>query len=204
VKRGKFPTEQTVESGKTVSSRLHGIFLAVAGAIGLAAAAQLTIDKFRIITNPGFLPPCTISEQVNCGTVMSSWQSTAFGFPNSLIGIAGFAVVVTVGVAILAGASLARWFWWGLLSGSVLGALFTQWLAWQTAFDVRALCLYCAAVWVAALTVLGTSINIVATGAAHPEAATESKPNWVGWIPVVVIAWLSVMAVVVAWGISRG
>jgi hypothetical protein len=94
-----------------------GVLLAVARAVGFLAAAQLTIDKFRILTNPGYLPACTLFDQVNRGTVMQSWQSTTRGFPNSLIGIAGFTVVVTFGVAVLAGARPAPWFWWGLVVG---------------------------------------------------------------------------------------
>jgi uncharacterized membrane protein len=184
------------------ATRLQGVLLAVAGLVGLLAAAQLTIDKFRILTNPGYLPACTLSDQVNCGTVMQSWQSTAFGFPNSLIGIAGFAVVITAGVVALAGARPARWFWWGLILGSALAALFTQWLVWQTAFDIRALCLYCAAVWAATLTILGTAVSIVASGGGSPASASKDSPGWVGWIPVVVLAWFGAMAVLVAWGLT--
>lgn len=186
------------------AGRLPGALLTIAGAVGFLAAWQLTVDKFRILTNPGYLPSCTLSDQVNCGTVLQSWQSTAFGFPNSLIGIAGFAIVVALGVAILAGARPRRWLWWGLLAGSTAGVLFTQWLAWQTAVDVRALCLYCAAVWVATLTIAGTSVALVAAGAGAPDSHVHDRPAWVGWIPVIVVAWLSAMAVLVAWGLSGG
>jgi len=184
------------------ATRRQGILLIAAGLVGFLAAAQLTIDKFRILTNPGYLPACTVSEQVNCGTVLQSWQSTAFGFPNSLIGIAGFAVVITVGFVVMSGARPARWFWWGLLAGSTLGALFTQWLVWQTAFDIRALCLYCAAVWAANFVILGTTVKALASGAGLPDSSEKAIPSWVSWSPLVILAWSGAIAVLVAWGLA--
>jgi uncharacterized membrane protein len=42
---------------------------------------------------------------------MQSAQSEAFGFPNPIIGVTGFAIVVTTGMALLAGADFRPWFY---------------------------------------------------------------------------------------------
>ncbi len=78
---------------------------------------------------------------------MKTWQASVFGFPNSLIGIAGFAIVTTVGMALLAGATFKRWFWWGLQAGTVFGASFVTWLQYQSIYRISALCPYCMVVW---------------------------------------------------------
>ncbi|MBQ3934392.1 MAG: hypothetical protein II715_01125, partial [Clostridia bacterium] len=44
-------------------------------------------------------------------------QASAFGIPNPFIGLFGFGVVLTIGVALLAGAKFRAWFWYGFLAG---------------------------------------------------------------------------------------
>ena len=86
-----------------------GLLLVVLGMIGFIASADLSIEKVEILINPAYQPSCNISPLLSCGSVMITPQASAFGFPNPFIGVAGFAIVVTVGMALLAGASLKRW-----------------------------------------------------------------------------------------------
>lgn len=78
---------------------------------------------------------------------MKTWQASAFGFANSLLGIAGFAVVSTIGMAMLAGAKFKRWFWRGLEIGALFGVGFIHWLMFQSIYQIGALCPYCMVVW---------------------------------------------------------
>jgi uncharacterized membrane protein len=39
------------------------------------------------------MPSCSINPILSCGSVMTTPEAEAFGIPNLLIGIAGFAVV---------------------------------------------------------------------------------------------------------------
>ena len=121
--------------------------LAVAGIIGFIAASILTLEKIELIRDPSFVPSCNFNPILNCGSVMDTPQSQAFGFPNSLLGIAGFAVITTVGTALLAGATFKRWFWLGLQAGVTLGLLFIFWLQYQSLYEIGALCPYCMVVW---------------------------------------------------------
>ncbi len=60
--------------------------LVVAGALGLTASLVLTIEKFSLLADPTYRPSCSINPVISCGSVMSSPQAEAFGFPNPLLG----------------------------------------------------------------------------------------------------------------------
>ncbi len=121
--------------------------LAVGGLIGFMAAFVLTVEKIHLIQDPSFKPSCNISPLLSCGSVMKTWQASVFRFPNSLIGVTGFAVVTTIGMALLAGATFKRWFWIGLQLGTVFGVGLIVWLQYQSIYSIGALCPYCMVVW---------------------------------------------------------
>jgi uncharacterized membrane protein len=76
-------------------------------------------------------------------------QASLFGFPNALIGIAAFIAPIAVGVAILAGAKFAAWFWRTFAVGVTLGFIFVFWLFMQSTFVIGVLCPYCMVAWAA-------------------------------------------------------
>lgn len=145
--------------------RLLPWFLLVGGGVGLLAAGILLIEKIARLRDPGYVPSCSLNPIVSCGSVMDSPQGAAFGFPNPLIGVAGFAVVCTVGAGLLAGARFRRWFWLGLQAGVVFGVLFVHWLIYQTLYVIGALCPYCMVVWAVTIPVfLYVTLHNVAAG----------------------------------------
>ena len=121
--------------------------LIVAGLLGLAAAMDLAVEKYRLLANPLYVPSCTLSETFSCGSVMRSDQSEAFGFPNPLLGIAGFSVLAASGAALAGGARLPRFYWLGLQAGLTGAVVFVHWLIFQTLYRIEALCPYCMVVW---------------------------------------------------------
>lgn len=121
--------------------------LSIGGLIGFLMSFVITLEKIELIKNPAFIPSCDISPLISCGSVMGSPQAGVFGFPNPLLGIAGFAVVITIGMAMLAGAKFKRWFWLGLQAGTIFGILFVIWLQYEAIFEIQALCPYCMVVW---------------------------------------------------------
>src|SRR3546814_12490875 len=84
---------------------------------------------------------------MSCGSVMSTAQAELFGFPNPLLGIVGFTVVVVTGAVLLGGARLPRWYWLGLQVGVTFGMGFVAWLIFQSVYRIGALCPYCMVVW---------------------------------------------------------
>ena len=121
--------------------------LVVAGLIGLFASFILQTEKIHLLKNPDAQLSCNINPIISCGSVIQSKQAEAFGFANPIIGLVGFAVVITIGMAMLAGAKFKRWFWLGLEAGTVFGIVFVHWLFYQAVYSIEALCPYCMVVW---------------------------------------------------------
>ena len=117
--------------------------LVICGIIGLIAAFVLTMEKLALYQNPGYQPSCNLNPVLSCGSIIRTDQASAFGFPNPFIGLASYSVLITVGMALLAGATFKRWFWRGLQAGATLGIIFCLWLAYQSLYSIGALCLYC-------------------------------------------------------------
>lgn len=123
------------------------VWILVAGIVGLTAALTLTIEKIEILINPNYVPSCSINPVLSCGSVMQTPQASEFGFPNPLIGIVAFSVVVVTGVLAVAKVRLPRWYWICLAAGTALGVVFIHWLIFQSLYRIGALCPYCMAVW---------------------------------------------------------
>ena len=126
----------------------------IAGVIGLIASATLTVEKIEILLNPSYVPSCNLNPIVSCGSVMTTPQASALGFPNSLIGIAAFTVVAVTGVLAVAKVPLPRWYWVGITLGTLVGTAFVHWLIFQSLYRIGALCPYCMVVWVATISLL--------------------------------------------------
>jgi uncharacterized membrane protein len=142
------PSEPTADAPNGVRVRTaSAVWILIAGVVGLAAAITLTVEKIEILINPAYVPSCSINPVLSCGSVMVTPQASAFGFPNPLIGIVAFTVVVVTGVLALAKVRLPRWYWDGLAAGTLLGVVFIHWLIFQSLYRIGALCPYCMAVW---------------------------------------------------------
>lgn len=146
--QAKRSAKRTINSsGRTLQTTLPFIYT-IGGVIGLLASFILTLDKFKLLQNPNYIPSCNINPIISCGSVMKTWEASVLGFPNSFLGIAGFAAIVTIGVMLLAGAKkMPRWFWLGLELGALLGTILIHWLFFETVYRIHALCPYCMAVW---------------------------------------------------------
>ena len=168
-----------------------GWVLAVCGVVGLAAAFVLLVEKIRLLADPAYVPSCSISPLLSCGSVMSTPQAELFGFPNPLLGVAGFAVLTTVALTVLTRVELPSWYWVGLTVGTGLGTVFVHWLIFQSLYRIGALCPYCMVVWVV------TVAAFVAVLAWWSRAGT--LPRWVGnYAGTLVVAWALVVATLIA------
>jgi uncharacterized membrane protein len=149
----------------------------IAGVVGLTAAVTLTIEKIEILINPAYVPSCSINPVLSCGSVMVTPQASAFGFPNPLIGIVAFTVVVVTGVLAVAKVTLPRWYWAGLAVGTLLGAGFVHWLIFQSLYRIGALCPYCMAVWAVTIPLL-VVVASIALAPLQSSAAARMLYTW--------------------------
>jgi uncharacterized membrane protein len=121
--------------------------LTLGGAVGLWASTVLTVDKIKILEDPSYISNCDINSIFSCGEIVNTSQASIFGFPNTLIGISSFSVLITIGIILLSGVPLPRWVLGGIVIGSGLSTIFVTWLAYQSIFVIGALCAYCIVAW---------------------------------------------------------
>jgi uncharacterized membrane protein len=149
----------------------------IAGAAGLTASITLTIEKFKLLANPSYVPSCSINPVLACGSVMSTRQAQAFGFPNPLIGIVAFTVVVVSGVLAVGRVRLPRWYWIGLAGGTLVGVAFIHWLIFQSMYRIGALCPYCMVVWAVTVPLL-VVVTTMAVQPARDRAVVRTLLSW--------------------------
>ncbi|WP_405579153.1 vitamin K epoxide reductase family protein [Streptomyces sp. NBC_01190] len=134
------------------AGRAYTWLLLICGALGLLAAFVITDDKFKLlqakVDGKTYTPACSLNPIISCGNVMQSAQAHAFGFPNPIIGLAAYPVLMCLAVGMFAGARYRSWFWLGLQAGTLFGVVFCSWLQYQSLYSIGSLCLWCCLAWV--------------------------------------------------------
>ncbi len=184
---------ETGDVPPAVGERRLALLLLICGAVGLVASGILLVERFQLALDPTHTPSCSINPVLSCGSIMESDQASLLGFPNPIIGVAAFPVLVTVGVALLAGARLRRWFWVGLQAGVAAGAALVAWLIVQSLYSIGALCPYCMVVWlVVAILLVEVTVHNATSGHLGSRLAAASvvrgAARWHVMIQVVLIA----------------
>jgi uncharacterized membrane protein len=171
--------------------RTTAIIMIIGGALGLLAAVELTIEKIRVLSDSTYVPTCDINPVLSCGSVIITPQAAAFGFPNPILGIIGFSVVITLAVTLITGAILPRWIWLGLNTGALLGFAFVQWLVWQSLYSIGALCPWCMVVWTvtAPIAIWVTAANLASGRIPAPASWQENLEAIAGLRVFVLAAW---------------
>ncbi|MDJ0384696.1 vitamin K epoxide reductase family protein [Streptomyces sp. G-G2] len=118
---------------------------------------------------------------------MTTWQGNLLGFPNMLLGIAGFAALAALGLALVAGAVLPHWLWRGVWAGITAGFVFTVWLIGQCLFVIGALCPWCMAVWAVMIPLFW----YVTRHLAAPRSRLRALPHWL--VPAFLYALVTVL-----------
>ncbi len=129
------------------SYRQTAWILIVGGVIGIVASIELIIQKISVLSNPDFVPNCDINPVLSCGSVINTEQASLFGFPNPVLGVIGFTIVIMFGALLFAGVELPRSMWLGLNIGALAGMFFVIWLVGQSLYVIGALCPWCMVVW---------------------------------------------------------
>jgi uncharacterized membrane protein len=138
---------ETEVTNQSRSYRQTAWILVVCGLIGLVAAIELIIQKISVLSDPDFVPNCDINPVLSCGSVINTEQASLFGFPNPVLGVIGFTVVIMFGALLFARVELPRSMWLGLNIGALAGMVFVVWLVIQSLYVIGALCPWCMVVW---------------------------------------------------------
>lgn len=138
---------ETEVTNQTRPYRQTAWILVVCGLIGLVAAIELIIQKISVLSDPDFVPNCDINPVLSCGSVINTEQASLFGFPNPVLGVIGFTVVIMFGALLFTGLEPPRSMWLGLNIGALAGMVFVVWLVIQSLYVIGALCPWCMVVW---------------------------------------------------------
>lgn len=147
---------------------IYGLITA-GGAVGLAASFLETIEYQQILKNAHAQLVCNLNSVFSCGNVLNSWQSRIFGFPNSMLCMVFFTLMLSSGLVGWTGGTLPpRLRLW--LQGIALFFLgFAMWFMWESTFRVHALCILCLFCLAGLLTLnwgwLRTNVAILPIGA---------------------------------------
>ena len=165
------------------------IWLVIAGVIGWWAAFSLTIEKFHALANPDAIASCDFSVLVQCTANLDSWQGSVFGFPNPILGLTGWVAPIVVGVAILAGARFARWFWWLFAAGITFAFGFVLWLIGQSIYMLGTLCPWCMVTWLVTIpTFYAVWVQLLRTGViVDSPRARRVGDALASWVPLMAI-----------------
>jgi uncharacterized membrane protein len=113
------------------------------GVIGVVAAFLQTLEKLVLIQNKDALLPCNFNSVFNCSTVLNAWQSSVFGFPNSIMCMALFVIFATTALVGAVGGMLPAKFRLGVQALTLFTLGFALWFLWQSTFEIGALCIFC-------------------------------------------------------------
>lgn len=166
------------------------VWLVVAGVIGWIAAFALTTEKFHALANPDGGPAsCDFSIIVQCTANLDSWQGSVFGFPNPILGLTGWVAPIVVGMAILAGARFARWFWWCFAAGITFAFGFVLWLIGQSIYALGTLCPWCMVTWLVTIpTFYAVWVHLLRSGAVADSARVRrGGAALTSWVPLMAI-----------------
>ena len=174
-----------------------GFFLVLTAGVAWIASGILVLERLALYKNPDYVTSCDFNPWVSCGTVMKSSQAALLGFPNPFLGIVGFGIVITIGMALLAGARFARWYWLGLQAGVTLAMVFIIWLWSQALYEINALCLYCMVVWsmMIPMFMFTTARNVAHGVIPAPAGLKRFLAEWT-WVLTIVLLILTAASVV--------
>jgi uncharacterized membrane protein len=127
--------------------KLFPWILIIGSLVGLVASFLLTLDTIKLVVNPEANIPCNINPFVSCKNAALSWQGEVFGFPNSILGIIAFSMLLAVGVMLFSGGRARKPLWLFVNLGTLASTLFVIWFIYQSLYNLGTLCIYCMIVW---------------------------------------------------------
>ncbi|ADX73410.1 putative membrane protein [Pseudarthrobacter phenanthrenivorans Sphe3] len=201
---GTHAPERTVNPDSSTSggrppmtrNRPLGWLMVITGVVGWLASGALVLEKLEVLKDPNHTTVCDVNPWISCGQVMQTWQSSLFGFPNMFIGIVAFAITITVGMSLLAGATFARWYWLGLQAGVTLGFAFVVWLWSQALYVIHILCPFCMVVWAAMIPLfVWVTIRNISAGVIPVPSTAARVLGDSGWI-ITALLYVAVIATI--------
>ncbi len=130
--------------------------MAIGAAIGVVAAFWQTLDKITLLKNTNALLPCNLNSVFNCNNVLNAWQSSVFGFPNSIMCLVLFVTFFVTALVGLTGGTISKKMRLGVQFLSLFTLGFALWFLQQSTYAIGSICIFCLFCFVGLLAVNAT------------------------------------------------
>lgn len=127
----------------TSKAKQQWAILVLGASVGLIASFLQTIERITWADNKDAILACDINNVLSCSSVFGAWQSSVFGFSNSIMCLAFFGILLGIGLAGLFGSIIAKNLRLTMHFFSVFFLFFGAWYLMQSALVINALCLFC-------------------------------------------------------------
>lgn len=117
--------------------------MTVAAAIGFLSSFLQMLEKLELLANPRADLFCNINAVFSCNNILNAWQSSVFGFPNALMCLIFFTVMLAAGIIGWSNGVISKATRLTLHGMTLFFVGFGFWYLWQSIFVVGAMCIYC-------------------------------------------------------------
>lgn len=119
------------------------LVLTLGSTAGTAASFIQIIERIQFAERPLQMVPCDLNSVFSCSNVFNAWQSSVFGFSNSIMCLLFFGVMLGVSLSGLYGSQLRKGLRITMHSFSLFFLGFGAWYLQQSTFVIGALCIFC-------------------------------------------------------------
>lgn len=113
------------------------------GVVGMVAAFLQTLEKLVLLQTKDAVLPCNFNSVFNCSAVLNAWQSSLFGFPNSIMCLTLFTIFTATAFVGAMGGVLTRGARLTIQGLSLFTLGFALWFLWTSTYVIGALCIFC-------------------------------------------------------------
>lgn len=128
---------------KPADQRMLFAVITIGAGVGLIASFWQMLEKITLLKNTDAVLSCNLSSVLNCSNILNAPQSSVFGFPNSLMCIAFFAVMLSAGLVGWTGGRISAKLRLVYQAMTVFFVGFGFWYFWQSIFNIGSLCIFC-------------------------------------------------------------
>lgn len=174
----------------------------LAAAIGLGISLTIERVHHQLASDASYVSFCTVNSRVNCDVVLSSQYAEAFGVSISIWASLFYTGIFVIGVAIAYArrASTRRTLSSLVFAGSILGLLFSVYMAYVAFAVLNAICLLCSGLYLVSIALFALAWRL--RGKLEPQVGRRDAKANSSDRSVAIAATLAGAALVVAavWG----
>ena len=126
-----------------IKNRITYGVMTAGGVMGLVASFLQMLEKIQLLKNADKALACDLSSVFSCSNVLNAWQSSVFGFPNSMMCMIFFTTFAIIGLVGLTGGVLPRALRLSIHGLALFVLAFALWFLGQSIYVIGSLCILC-------------------------------------------------------------